>query len=136
MRQRFSSHTTLIELSAALLVFMLASVTILGLFTTAFDFSREAKVLTRAMIAAQDCAAIIAASLEPEAALLETGYRKGDEGSMVRQLDEETRIAVEWQNEQTPVGEMLNGQIRVYTGEIQVLEMPVCRYYNKEVIHP
>lgn len=136
MRQRFSSHTTLMELSAALLVFMLASVIILGLFTTAFDFSREAKMLTRALIAAQDCAAIVTASQEPMAALLETGYQEGNESGLIRQLDEETQIAVEWKSEQTAVGEMLNGQIRVYSGEKQVLEMPVCRYYNKEVIQP
>ena len=60
MRQRFSSHTTLIELTVALLCFLLASVIILGLFTGADAVSRRSARLREATTSAQECAELIA----------------------------------------------------------------------------
>ena len=75
MRQRFSSHTTLIELAAALLCFLLASVIILGLFTKADAISRRSARLQEATTLAQDCAEWIAGNGDALRALEKAGFQ-------------------------------------------------------------
>ena len=78
MRQRFSSHTTLIELTVALLCFLLASVIILGLFTGADAVSRHSAKLREATIWAQECAELIAGGEDALQTLIAAGYIAAD----------------------------------------------------------
>lgn len=135
MRQRFSSHTTLIELAAALLCFLLASVIILGLFTKADAISRSSARLLEATTLAQDCAEWIAGSGDALEALAQAGYRAED-GAFTRKTDDGLTLKVTLEEEQTEVGTLLNGRICVLDGEEELFSIPAARYYNKEVMHP
>ena len=135
MRQRFSSHTTLIELTAALLCFLLASVIILGLFTKADAISRRSARLQEATTLAQDCAELIAGSGNVLEALTQAGYR-AENGSFTLKTDDGLVIRTELGEKQTEVGTLLDGRICVLDGEEEVFSVPAARYYNKEVIHP
>ena len=135
MRQRFSSHTTLIELAAALLCFLLASVIILGLFTKADAISRRSARLQEATTLAQDCAELIAGSVDALEALAQAGYQAED-GGFTLKTDDGLVIKTELNEKQTEVGTVLDGRICVLDGEEEVFSIPAARYYNKEVIHP
>ena len=135
MRQRFSSHTTLIELAAALLCFLLASVIILGLFTKADAISRRSARLQEATTLAQDCAELIAGSGNVLEALTQAGYR-AENGSFTLKTDDGLVIRTELGEKQTEVGTLLDGRICVLDGEEEVFSVPAARYYNKEVMHP
>ena len=135
MRQRFSSHTTLIELTAALLCFLLASVIILGLFTKADAISRRSARLQEATTLAQDCAELIAGSVDALEALAQAGYQAED-GGFTLKTDDGLVIKTELNEKQTEVGTLLDGRICVLDGEEEVFSIPAARYYNKEVIHP
>ena len=135
MRQRFSSHTTLIELAAALLCFLLASVIILGLFTKADAISRRSARLQEATTLAQDCAELIAGSVDALEALAQAGYQAED-GGFTLKTDDGLVIKTELNEKQTEVGMLLDGRICVLDGEEEVFSIPAARYYNKEVIHP
>lgn len=135
MRQRFSSHTTLIELAAALLCFLLASVIILGLFTKADAISRRSARLLEATTLAQDCAEWIAGSGDALSALEQAGFQPEGETLLLR-TDNGLTITVTIDEKQTEVGILLSGEIRVHDGEGELLSILVARYYNKEVIHP
>ena len=135
MRQRFSSHTTLIELAAALLCFLLASVIILGLFTKADGISRRSARLQEATTLAQDCAELIAGSGDALEALAQAGYR-AENGSFILKTDDGLVMRAELDEKQTEVGTLLDGRICVLDGEEEVFSIPAARYYNKEVIHP
>lgn len=130
MKRRFSSHTTLIELTMALLFFMLASVTILGLFTKAYGFSQTARQNAKALRLAKDCAAMFAAGQQTD-----VSSDPVDENGAYRLIqDDELDVTGRVVTEQTAVGELQTMTIRVMSGEEVLLEMPVSRYYNKEVI--
>lgn len=135
MRQRFSSHTTLIELAAALLCFLLVSVIILGLFTKADAISRRSARLQEATTLAQDCAELIAGSGDALEALAQAGYQ-AENGGFTLKTDDGLAIRAELGEKQTEVGTLLDGRIRVLDGEEEVFSIPAARYYNKEVIHP
>ena len=135
MRQRFSSHTTLIELAAALLCFLLASVIILGLFTKADAISRSSARLLEATTLAQDCAEWIAGSGDALRALEQAGFQPEGE-SLMRRTDSGLTITVVLNEKQTEVGNLIDGQICVLDGEEELISIPTARYYNKEVIHP
>ena len=135
MRQRFSSHTTLIELAAALLCFLLASVIILGLFTKADAISRRSARLQEATTLAQDCAELIAGSVDALEALAQAGYQAED-GGFTLKTDDGLVIKTELNEKRTEVGTLLDGRICVLDGEEEVFSIPAARYYNKEVIHP
>ena len=135
MRQRFSSHTTLIELTAALLCFLLASVIILGLFTKADAISRRSARLQEATTLAQDCAELIAGSVDALEALAQAGYQAED-GGFTLKTDDGLVIKTELNEKQTEVGTLLDGRICVLDGEEEVFSIPAARCYNKEVIHP
>jgi len=132
MKRRFSSHTTLIELTMALLFFMLASVTILSLFTTAYTKSQTARQSTHALRLARDCAAVFAAGRE----MGSLGYVEAENGTLVLNTDADLRVVTAMESEQTEVGELQTMTISVQSGDKTLVEMPVSRYYNKEVIHP
>lgn len=136
MKQRFSSHATLIELAAALMIFMLASVTILKLFTTAYDLSCESSRLTKAVLQAQSCAEILAAEQDAAGALARMGYEQTDSDVLRYAAEDDMVIQVQLENEQTEVGEMMRAQIAVLYQEEALVHLPVSRYINKEVIHP
>ena len=135
MRRRFSSHTTLIELAASLLCFLLASTIILGLFTKADALSRRSARLQEATTLAQDCAELIAGSVDALEALAQAGYQAED-GGFTLKTDDGLVIKTELNEKQTEVGTLLDGRICVLDGEEEVFSVPAARYYNKEVIHP
>ena len=136
MKQRFSTHTTLIELTLSLLFLMLASMTILGLFMTAHDKSTEAGQLTRAVQAAQDSAALIKAGGDPQAELEAYGFTSTPDGSLTKRTADGLDVNITMSEEQTSVGKMLRADVEVLSGEESLLEWPILRYYNKEVIRP
>lgn len=135
MNHRFSSHAALIELTAALLFLMLASVSILKLFTTADQWSGRAEALMQGTALAQDCAEVIAGSADPAAALEQMGYRAQKSGAYALETGEMT-VLVSLETEPTEVGHLMSGTVTVdWRGET-VAQLLVSRYYNKEVIHP
>ena len=135
MKQRFSSHTTLIELAAALLCFLLASVIILGLFSKADALSRHSERLCQAAMLAQDCVERIAGSDDAALALEQAGYARS--GRVMQRLDDSgLMVEAELDEEQTEVGTLLSAQIRVSFGEEALVILPAARYYNKEVMRP
>lgn len=135
MRQRFSSHTTLIELTVALLCFLLASVIILGLFTGADAVSRRSARLREATTWAQECVELIAGGEDALQMLIAAGYIAAD-GVYMTETESGMMVLAELATEQTEVGALLNGRIRVLDGEDELLSIPAARYYNKEVMHP
>ena len=135
MRQRFSSHTTLIELTVALLCFLLASVIILGLFTGADTVSRRSARLREATTWAQECVELIAGGEDSLQTLIAAGYIAAD-GVYMTETESGLMVLAELATEQTEVGALLNGRIRVLDGEDELLSIPAARYYNKEVMHP
>ena len=135
MKKRLSSHVTLIELTAVLLIFMLASIVILGLFTAAYQRSVRAQQLTDGMTAARDVAARFAASETFGGALEELGARDND-GEYLLDIGGGMTAHLNVQYEQTEVGALASGVIAVLVEGDAVFELPVSRYYNKEVIHP
>lgn len=135
MNHRFSSHAALIELTAALLFLMLASVSILKLFTAADQWSGQAEALMQGAALAQDCAEVIAGSADPAAALAQMGYQAQESGAYALETGEMTVLA-SLETEPTEVGLLVSGMVTVdWRGET-VVQLPVSRYYNKEVIHP
>ena len=135
MRRRFSSHTTLIELAASLLCFLLASTIILGLFTKADALSRRSARLQEATALAQDCAELIAGSGDALGALAEAGYRADGEELFLKK-DDGLTVMVTFDTKQTEVGVLLNARIRVLYGEEELFSIPAARYDHKEVVLP
>ena len=136
MNKRFSSHTTLIELTLSLLVLMLASVTILGLFTTAYEKSCAAGEIAQAVQLAQDCAALIAAGDDSAQMLAQQGYVLDESGAYTLETEAGLQVRAVIAEEQTKVGKMIDAQIAVLRGDETLASQQVSRYYNKEVIHP
>ena len=136
MKQRFSTHTTLIELTLSLLFLMLATMTILGLFMTAHDKSAQAGRLTRAVQAAQNSAALIQASVDPKAELEASGFMCTPDGRLISQTADGLKVCITMREEHTSVGNMFRADVEVLSGDESLLEWPILRYYNKEVIHP
>lgn len=135
MKQRFSSHTTLIELAAALLCFLLASVTVLGLFSKAYTISQNGRLLNRATIFAQDCAEVVAGAADLEEVLQQMGYEPVEDGVWRYRADAELTVLLRLNTEQTEVGSLVSGKISVMREEEVLLEVETARYNNKEVIH-
>ena len=128
MKRRFSSHMTLIELTLALFFLMLAMVTIIGLFTTAYSMSEEAERITKATQLAQDCASRIEGSQDPVIALAECGYeRENTSGSMHLSVDDLV-VNVRLDSEQTAVGCLYEGTIEIIHADNQLMTWPVARY--------
>ena len=136
MKRRFSSHMTLIELTLELFFLMLAMVTIVGLYTTAYELSSEANRLTRATQMAQDCAALIEGGADPISELANNGYHAADNTAIYTLESDKLTVSVTLEVEPTGVGCLYVGSIRVTHGSEQLIEWPVARYINKEVIHP
>ena len=136
MKRRFSSHMTLIELTLALFFLMLAMVTIIGLYTTAYELSNEADCLTRAVQMARDCAALIEGGADPISELANNGYHAADNTAVYILDSDGLTVSVTLEGEPTGVGYLYTGSIRVAHGNEHLIEWPVMRYINKEVIHP
>ena len=128
MKQRFSSHMTLIELTSALFVLMLAMTTVIRLFTTAYGMSVAADQLTRATQLAQDCAAMLEGADDPAALLCENGYERAGDAASYRRTDHGLTVSVEWNEEQTGVGCLYTGTIRVGTEEDTLINWPAAHY--------
>lgn len=128
MKRRFSSHMTLIELTLALFFLMLAMVTIIGLFTTAYSMSVEADRLTRATQLAQDCAALVEGSEDPMAELEVHGYNVSENTAYLTPENSDLTVTVALEDEQTEVGILYTGAICVAYAETNILEWPVARY--------
>lgn len=132
MKQRFSSHMTLIELTLALFFLMLAMVTVLGLFTTAYNMSADAQDLTYAVQLAQDCAALIEGSVDPLAALLDMGYEQKEPDTLLHETGDYLVFA-QIKGEQTEVGVLYEATVCVEREGKNLVSLPAVRY-NKEVI--
>ena len=128
MKRRFSSHITLIELISTLLFLMLAMATITGLFTKAYGMSQEAERVTRAVQLAQSYAALIESGEDPVRQLADHGYESSGERALILRTDDETMVCVELDAEQTEVGTLYEGRIRVEDGGKALVEWPVSRY--------
>lgn len=128
MKQRFSSHMTLIELTSALFVLMLAMATVIRLFTTAYGMSVAANQLTRATQLAQDCAAMLESADDPEALLCENGYESAGEEAGFHKKEHGLTASVQWDEEQTTVGYLYTGTIRVGTEEDTLIYWPAAHY--------
>lgn len=128
MKRRFSSHMTLIELTLALFFLMLAMVTIIGLFTTAYSMSEEAERITKATQLAQDCASLIEGSQDPVAALAACGYEKGNTSGSMRLSVGDMVVNVQLGGEQTEVGCLYEGTIEIKHTDDQLMTWPVARY--------
>jgi len=128
MKQRFSSHMTLIELTSALFFLMLAMATIMGLFTTAYGMSGEAGRLTRATQLAQNCATWIESSEDPMAVLVQNGFEEKGEHLLVWRADDELLASVDMIREQTEVGELYTGSICVESASQVIIDWPAARY--------
>ena len=87
------------------------------------------------MITARDLAARLYGADVFEEAIAEIGF-EGQSGSYTLDLDDGMTLTLTAADEQTEVGRLVSGMISVYTEGKQVYELPVSRYYNKEVIHP
>ena len=129
MKQRFSSHTTLIELTLALFFLMLAMVTIIGLYTTAYGMSDEAQRMTQAVQLAQDCAALVEGGEDPLKALVENGFCVGEED--VRIELENMSVHVTLEQELTQAGVLYSGTIGVEHNGEELLVWPVAHYIRK-----
>ena len=129
MKQRFSSHTTLIELTLALFFLMLAMVTIIGLYTTAYGMSDEAQRMTQAVQLAQDCAALVEGGEDPLKALVENGFCVGEED--VRLELENMSVHVTLEQELTQAGVLYSGTIAVERDGEELLVWPVAHYIRK-----
>ena len=129
MKQRFSSHTTLIELTLALFFLMLAMVTIIGLYTTAYGMSDEAQRMTQAVQHAQDCAALVEGGEDPLKALVENGFCVGEED--VRLELENMSVHVTLEQELTQAGVLYSGTIAVERDGEELLVWPVAHYIRK-----
>jgi len=128
MKQRFSSHMTLIELTSALFFLMLAMATIMGLFTTAYDMSGEAKRLTRAVQLAQNCAALIEGCEDPAAMLAESEYEEAGHYAWMYNESGDLTASVELELKQTEVGKLYDGMIHVLFKDEVLIDWPVACY--------
>ena len=135
MRRRFSSHAALIEMTIALLFLMLAMVTILGLFTTAYSMSREAKQMSQAIQAAQDCAALVQAYGYDKAMMEEAGYLRSKSGIWIRMTESGLRIEMVFRHKPTEVGNVTEADIFLYDDERLLHTQRVARYEG-DVIQP
>lgn len=131
MKQRFSSHTTLIELALALFFLMLAMVIIIGLYTTAYGMSGEAQRMTLAVQQAQDCAALVEGAGDPLEALAGNGFQVRADGAW-RELEKENmRVHVTLEQERTQTGVLYRGTIGVDHLGKHLLAWPVAHYIRK-----
>ena len=131
MKQRFSSHTTLIELTLALFFLMLAMVTIIGLYTTAYGMSDEAQRMTYAVQCAQDCTALIEGGADPLAALAENGFHVEADGARLELDRENMSVHVALNQEQTQAGMLYRGTIGIEHQGENLLVWPVAHYIRK-----
>lgn len=128
MKRRFSSHMTLIELTSALFFLMLAMATIMGLFTKAYGTSEEAARLSKAVLLAQSCAALIEGSDEPQTALAQNGYEMLEGVFAAAKKTENMTVLVALDEQQTEVGKLYSGNVSVeYEGE-PIVMWPAARY--------
>lgn len=135
------SYTVLVEISVATLIFLLASTTLLRLFTLAFDTDVDTRKRTQALIYAQDCAQQLAAQDGAPASLLSQGYARMQDGAYERETQDGMRIRVEMEQSQTLAGTLTQAQITVLQGEEVLSQLPAAGYvenalYIKEGISP
>lgn len=135
------SYTVLVEISVATLIFLLASTTLLRLFTLAFDIDTDTRKRTQALIYAQDCAQQLAAQDDASAALLSQGYMRTQDGTYEREMQDGMRIRVEMEQSQTLAGTLTQAQITVLQEDEVLSQLPAAGYaenslYIKEGISP
>ena len=128
MKRRFSSHTTLIELTLALFFLMLAMVTIIGLYTTAYGMSGEAQRITRAVQLAQDCTALIEGGEEPLEMLGENGFDVTSGNALLQLEQEKMSVHVTLEEEPSEWGILYRGTVSVSHEGTSILTRPVARY--------
>lgn len=122
------SYTVLVEISVATLIFLLASTTLLRLFTLAFDTDADTRKRTQALIYAQDCAQQLAAQEDAPASLLSQGYTCTQDGAYERETQDGMRIRVEMERSQTLAGTLTQAQIAVLQGDEVLSQLPAARY--------
>lgn len=135
------SYTVLVEISVATLIFLLASTTLLRLFTLAFDIDTDTRKRTQALIYAQDCAQQLAAQDDASAALLSQGYMRTQDDTYEREMQDGMRIRVEMEQSQTLAGTLTQAQITVLQEDEVLSQLPAAGYaenslYIKEGISP
>lgn len=135
------SYTVLVEISVATLIFLLASTTLLRLFTLAFDTDVDTRKRTQALIYAQDCAQQLAAQDDAPASLLSQGYTRTQSGAYERETPDGMRVRVEVEQSKTLAGTLTQAQITVLQGEAVLSQLPAAGYvenalYIKEGISP
>lgn len=122
------SYTVLVEISVATLIFLLASTTLLRLFTLAFDTDADTRKRTQALIYVQDCAQQLAAQEDAPASLLSQGYTRTQDGAYERETQDGMRIRVEMERSQTLAGTLTQAQIAVLQGDEVLSQLPAARY--------
>ena len=144
MQGQNKSNVLLTELVIVVLFFSLIAVTVAQMFVMAHQKGRLNAHTQRALIAAQDWAEVLSGQADPERALLDAGFEKGEDGAYQQTADDgalrvEVRIEPE---EMTPAGRLVSGEIRVvYLKDASdpspvLATLPVSGYIPAEEVRP
>lgn len=130
MKRRFQGNAALIELLIVILFFLISSVTILKLFSVAYVKSQSVKVYNAAYLLAEDWAQRLYTIEDPYGELPLQGWSDED-GILVYGDDITLRLSI---SETRQDGGRFNAMtLSAHEGEKEIVNMPVNRYWQKEV---
>ena len=121
-------NALLVEILLAILFFALAATVILRCFSAAYEQASRADARDRALAGAQNVAAALCASVDPEQALRELGFRRRRLGAGRRWLAAD-RFAG---RAAAPAGTMQTAEIAATAGDAALFTLPVARYLPGE----
>ena len=122
-------NALLVEILLAILFFALAATVILRCFFAAYEQASRADARDQALAGAQNVAAALCASVDPEQALRELGF--SEEGGWALEGDG-WRLTVSLDAQAAPAGTMQTAEIAATAGDAALFTLPVARYLPGE----
>ena len=123
-------NALLVEILLASLFFALAATVILRCFSAAYEQASRADARDRALAGAQNVAAALCASVDPEQALRELGF--SEEGGWALLEGDGWTLAVALGEEAAPAGALRTARIAASAGGKALFELPLAKYVAEE----
>ncbi len=130
MKMTSRANSLLVELLLVIMIFMLASVTLVELFGASKAKSNEAHAVNSAVLESQNLAEILYDSEDPEAALKEQGFTAEADGWVLKR--DEYVLHVTQETEETDGGVLRTLTVRSEREEDVLATIPSTRYLPKE----
>jgi hypothetical protein len=121
------SNTLLIEIVIVILFFALSQAVVLQVFAGAQQLNRDAEILNRALMRAEDAAETLAVSGDADAALTSLGFSSDGDGYALSD-SEGYRLTATVSRFSQPAGVLTTVELTGYQGDTELFTLPAVRY--------